>query len=409
MSLLPMSTKDETYEEESTSRNSKSLQLHPAFYVATWMILSSAVILFNKWILDRAKYQSDAAILLTCYHLTFATITTQILARFSTMLNGRHLVRMTPKLYVRAIVPIGVLYSLSLVCSNLPYLYLSVAFIQMLKGTAPIFVFLALCSLRLSSPTVSTSLNLLIIVFGVVLASLGEIRIQLMGFLFQFGGLVFEAYRLALIQKLLNDERYKMDPLVSLYYFAPCCAGMIALMGVGEEWPSISWEDVQGVGWWVWAANGMLAMALNVASVFLVSFVPPDDPHRELQLIMERQIGKTSSLVLTLCGVAKSISLIGASMVIWGTVVTPIQFFGNGIAMAGLVYYNTGGAKVQSMADGVQSRCTRFWQQRSGGAKVGLAAGLVMLGLGIVGGVVVGCGGLLNLKDYWTVGALHRM
>ncbi|KAL8974019.1 MAG: hypothetical protein Q9197_001739 [Variospora fuerteventurae] len=356
---------------------------------STWMILSSAVILFNKWILDRAKYQSDAAILLTCYHLTFATITTQILARFSTMLNGRHLVRMTPKLYVRAIVPIGVLYSLSLVCSNLPYLYLSVAFIQMLKGTAPIFVFLALCSLRLSSPTISTSLNLLVIVFGVVLASLGEIKIQLMGFLFQFGGLVFEAYRLALIQKLLNDERYKMDPLVSLYYFAPCCAGMIALMGVGEEWPGISWEDVQGVGWWVWAANGMLAMALNVASVFL--------------------IGKTSSLVLTLCGVAKSISLIGASMVIWGTVVTPIQFLGNGIAMAGLVYYNTGGAKVQSMANGVQSRGTRFWQQRSGGAKVGLAAGLVMLGSGIVGGVVVGCGGLLNLKDYWTVGALHRM
>lgn len=52
------------------------------------------------------------------------------------MLDGRHLVRMTPKLYVRAIVPIGVLYSLSLVCSNLPYLYLSVAFIQMLKVRA---------------------------------------------------------------------------------------------------------------------------------------------------------------------------------------------------------------------------------------------------------------------------------
>ena len=40
---------------------------------------------------------------------------------------------MTGKVYFRAIVPIGVLYSLSLVCSNLTYLYLSVAFIQMLK------------------------------------------------------------------------------------------------------------------------------------------------------------------------------------------------------------------------------------------------------------------------------------
>lgn len=40
---------------------------------------------------------------------------------------------MTGRIYLRAIVPIGVLYSASLVCSNQVYLYLSVAFIQMLK------------------------------------------------------------------------------------------------------------------------------------------------------------------------------------------------------------------------------------------------------------------------------------
>ena len=40
---------------------------------------------------------------------------------------------MSGNMYIRVIVPIGVLYSGSLVCSNLPYLTLSVAFIQMLK------------------------------------------------------------------------------------------------------------------------------------------------------------------------------------------------------------------------------------------------------------------------------------
>lgn len=35
--------------------------------------------------------------------------------------------------YRRAIVPIGVMFSLSLVCGNLAYLTLSVSFIQMLK------------------------------------------------------------------------------------------------------------------------------------------------------------------------------------------------------------------------------------------------------------------------------------
>lgn len=94
-------------------------------------------------------------------------------------------------------------------------------------------------------------------------------------------------------------------------------------------------------------------------------------------------------------------------MAIWGTVVTPIQFLGNGIAMAGLVYYNIGGEKVQAMAAGAQAQCSGFWQQRSTGGKMVLAVGLVMLALGVVGGVAVGCGGRMDLKDFWTVGAVH--
>lgn len=94
------------------------------------------------------------------------------------------------------------------------------------------------------------------------------------GFLFQVGGLVFEAYRLAFIQKLLNDDKYKMDPLVSLYYFAPCCAAMIAVMGLAWEWRSIRWEEIEDVGWEIWAANGVVAMGLNVASVLLVRKAP---------------------------------------------------------------------------------------------------------------------------------------
>lgn len=30
--------------------------LHPAFYIALWISLSSSVILFNKWILTTAKF-----------------------------------------------------------------------------------------------------------------------------------------------------------------------------------------------------------------------------------------------------------------------------------------------------------------------------------------------------------------
>lgn len=74
-----------------------------------------------------------AAIVLTTWHLGFATLMTQILARCTTVLDSRKKVPMTGKVYLRAIVPIGVMFSLSLICGNVTYLYLSVSFIQMLK------------------------------------------------------------------------------------------------------------------------------------------------------------------------------------------------------------------------------------------------------------------------------------
>jgi hypothetical protein len=58
---------------------------------------------------------------------------TQGLARFTTVLDSRKKVPMTGKVYLRAIVPIGIMFSLSLICGNVTYLYLSVSFIQMLK------------------------------------------------------------------------------------------------------------------------------------------------------------------------------------------------------------------------------------------------------------------------------------
>jgi len=62
---------------------------------------------------------------------------TQILARTTTLLDGRKTVKMTGRIYLRAIVPIGACFSLSLMFGNLTYLYLSVAFIQMLKVCEP--------------------------------------------------------------------------------------------------------------------------------------------------------------------------------------------------------------------------------------------------------------------------------
>ena len=62
-----------------------------------------------------------------------------------------------------------------------------------------------------------------------------------------------------------------------------------------------------------------------------------------------QQIGKTSSLVLTLCGVLKDVLLVLASVAIWGTTITGLQVFGYSIALGGLVHYKLGGEKLKEI------------------------------------------------------------
>ncbi|KAL8654658.1 MAG: hypothetical protein Q9210_001380 [Variospora velana] len=305
---------------------STASKIHPAFYVTTWIALSSSIIIFNKWILDDGGFHYPVT--LTCWHLFFATVMTQIMSRTTTLLDGRKTVKMTGKIYLRAIVPIGAFFSLSLICGNITYLYLGVAFIQMLKATTPVAVLLAGWALGTEKANMNTLFKVSFIVIGVVIASFGEIEFVFIGFLFQLGGIVFEALRLVMVQKLLSSAEYKMDPLVSLYYFAPICAMMNFCVAAVIEIPHIKMDEVYHVGLLTLLANACIAFALNVSVVFL--------------------IGRTSSLVLTLCGVLKDILLVFASIAIWGKPVTALQFFGYSIALAGLVYFKLGADTIKA-------------------------------------------------------------
>lgn len=294
--------------------------LHPAVHIMNWIFFSNLTILFNKWIIDSAGFKYP--IILTCWHLVFATLATQLLARTTSLLDSRHRLPITPRLYVRTICPIGLLYSGSLVCSNLVYLYLSVAFIQMLKSAAPVAVLFASWAWGVADPSLSALVNVLVIVAGVALASVGEIHFSLVGFLYQLGGIAFEAVRVVMIQVMLSGEGLKMDPLVGLYYYAPVCAVMNLLVAIPSEVPHFRWEDLASVGLGMLFLNALIAFMLNVASVFL--------------------IGKTSGLVMTLTGIFKNILLIVISVIIWQTKITLLQAVGYTIALGGLTYYSVG-------------------------------------------------------------------
>ena len=288
---------------------------------------------------------------LTTWHLIFATIATHILKRTTTLLDGLKSIKMTPGVYLRAIVPIGAFFSASLICSNQAYLYLSVAFIQMVKASTPVAVLIASWILAVEEPSLTKLGNVSAIVVGVVIASYGEIEFHVVGFIFQAFGIAFEATRLVMVQRLLSSAEYKMDPLVSLYYFAPVCAVFNGIMCIIFEGSTFSLAEIQKVGFLSLFLNASTALCLNIAVVFL--------------------IGKTSSLVLTLSGVLKDVLLVTLSILIWNTHITSLQFFGYSIALGGLVYYKLGGQRIKELV-GLSSELPKSQQDvphKSGGRR----------------------------------------
>lgn len=94
------------------------------------------------------------------------------------------------------------------------------------------------------------------------------------GFIYQIAGIIFEALRLTMVQRLLSSAEFKMDPLVSLYYFAPVCAAMNFVVALFWEIPKVSMAEIHSVGLFTFFLNGLCAFMLNVSVVFLVSSLP---------------------------------------------------------------------------------------------------------------------------------------
>ena len=135
----------------------------------------------------------------------------------------------------------------------------------------PVAVLLITWGMGVAPPSLKTLGNVSFIVIGVVIASYGAIEFDLTGFLYQAGAIVFEGTRLVLVQRLLSSAEYKMDPLVSLYYFAPVCALMNGVTAMVVEIPTMSMKNIYDVGIFMLLANAMIAFLLNVSVVFLVS------------------------------------------------------------------------------------------------------------------------------------------
>ncbi|KAK7203798.1 glucose-6-phosphate/phosphate and phosphoenolpyruvate/phosphate antiporter [Myxozyma melibiosi] len=310
---------------------------------------------------DHRIFPTAYPIFLTTWHLVFSATATQTLARATNFYNDRPL-EISRDVYWKRIVPVSIFYSLSLVLSNQAYVYLNISFIQMLKATAPVAVFIVSYALGVESFRVDVLVNIWIIVFGVFVASFGEINFSTRGVVLQMLAIFFEALRLVLMNKLLHSPTAKteqektvynpkqgkgqsMDPLVCLYYFAPVCAITNSVLFVlSEERTKLTTAALRELGLPILFVNALAAFLLNVSVVFLV--------------------GRTSSLVLSLCGILKDIGLVLVSSLIWRTTISKLQVVGYIIALIGMFGYKFGYSPLLLLAQSTDSQGYKAYYSR---------------------------------------------
>ena len=89
----------------------------------------------------------------------------------------------------------------------------------MVKAFMPVLVFAVGVMMRTETITSGNVAILLLVTIGVFFGTYHEVEFVLLGYVFQVGSMICEAFRLQLIQLLLQGQ--KLNPIQTLYYVSP--------------------------------------------------------------------------------------------------------------------------------------------------------------------------------------------
>lgn len=135
-------------------------------------------------------------------------IGTRTLQRTTHLMDAAKDVHISRDTFLKSIVPIGLLFSGSLILSNKAYLYLSVHYIQMLKAFNPVAILLICWAFRIQEINKKLALIVVMISTGVALTSKGELRFDLTGFLIQAAAVAVRNYALSSSFESVADSIY---------------------------------------------------------------------------------------------------------------------------------------------------------------------------------------------------------
>jgi len=308
----------------SIDEKAEDMSFYQALPIAVlWSSLGIALILFNKFIFlpSGLGFDFPYTIFLMWWHMLSGTVATNLLRLCRpAMMPAVTQTPITVQSYFVNIFPIAGLQSTALAFGNTAYLYISVAYIQMVKNTTSAFVFMFSIMLGLEKGTFSNTFAVITVVVGLLLTTVGELDFSLLGFVFQMAGTLSDSLRLSMTKVVMSSNyAVRLDPMSTLYYSSPTMLVILSVPMYLVDYPSLNFEKVWSMKF-VLLANSLLAFALNMTSMFFM-----------------KRCGATT---YALTGVLKDVVLILLCCALFGHPLTVTQLMGFCISMAGFQVYN---------------------------------------------------------------------
>jgi hypothetical protein len=214
-------------------------------------------------------------------------------------------------------IPVALLFTVGVVCSNQAYMYCNVAFLQFMKEWNVALVFLFSC---LAGSQVCDRVKFAVVLWIVLTACMavtGDMKFSHLGFVIQACSQLGETTRIVLQEWLLSGSDVRLDPLTYQVFVGPPTLAVLAVANY-YFWNPLIIPALQA-HWPLILGNASCAVILNVTIAVLIK--------------------NAGGMGMILSGIVKDVVIVCSSAYLAGQMLNAQQITGFILAMLGILYW----------------------------------------------------------------------